>query len=403
MGDNESDELVNRLLSADDNQSITSDENVIRKTPHPMPASYYIGETMWSSVSWQLEVCKKLMNCSPYSAAVFDVVYVALLIMEFFFNDYTSLHRLGGVPFTVFFLFFFLFNAIAPMLGMHLIKSIILQPSLPVVFQKATKYDQKFHFRMHCLAHGNCSAALLAVLLSFFTNPLYRSIQLPFLIFYVVSLSFTLSVVVSMLEGHRLLACQFIENVENGTRYLKSTTSDGDIENNEGIGNLTGLSIDIDFYKLRNDYHKLHLQFDLVRKNWGLELLFIIVSLLLFNVGLIWYTYISDFNSVKFSLVLPYIVISMFALCQVMFALTFVNEIGASVSRTLAKFIFKSGENPPLNNKGTTAISDVNSLLILSQIILIQIPFVEGFSLRVRLTAVLVGPLIGSIIPKLLS
>jgi hypothetical protein len=42
-------------------------------------------------------------------------------------------------------------------------------------------------------------------------------------------------------------------------------------------------------------------------------------------------------------------------------------------------------------------------LLILSQIVLIEIPFVEGFTLRVKLTAVLVGPLIGSILPKILA
>jgi hypothetical protein len=331
------------------------------------------------------------------------------------YDQWFSLHRIGGVPFTIYFGVFFVFNVFAPPLGMHLVKSILLHPSIPKVFQEATKYDPKFHFRMHCLAHFNCVASLLAVFLSFFTNPLYRSIQLPFLVLYVVPLSFTLSVVVCLLEGHRLLACQFIESLESGALYKEPLTlssrnsvhSDNSEQDLPGEGcrllDQQGLSINgIDFYNLRNQYYDLHVRFDLVRKHWGLYILYIIIALLLFTAGLVWYSYVSDFNRVKFSLVLPYIIISLFALCELMFSLTLVNELGAKVSKTLAKFIFKYGQSPPRNGDASI-ITDINNLLILSQIVLIEIPFVEGFSLRVRLTAALVGPLIGSIVPKLLE
>lgn len=420
--DEEANNLVNFLLSADESSlkdTTRNDDNnalKINKTPCS-EVSFYINETLWSSVSWQLEVARRILNYSTYSLAVFDVVYVSMVIFEIVvnFDRLSSMHKNAGVPFTVFFVVFSVFNAFAPPLGLHLIKSILLHPSIPKVFQEATKYDTKFHFRMHCLAHFNCASSLLAVLLSFFTNPLYRFIQLPFLVLYVVPLSFTLSVVVCLLEGHRLLACQFIQSLQDGSLSHQSNPSrdivhaspsaEQDYLSDEGCALLdnrgTALNA-VDFYGIRNQYYDLHVRFDNVRQQWGLKLLFIVVSLLLFTVGLVWYSYISEFNGVKFALVLPYIIMSLFSLCEIMFALTLVNELGAKVSKTLAKFIFKYGQSPN-NGKESSIITDINNLLILSQIVPIEIPFVEGFSLRVRLTAILVGPLIGSIVPKLLE
>lgn len=427
MSDEETSTLVNRLLSADDplKDTTRSDENKVlpMKVIPCSEVSFYISETIWSSVSWQLELARRILNYSEYSLAIFDITYVIMLILEIVlnFDKWQSFHKVGGVPFTIYFGIFSIFNVFAPPLGLHLIKSILLHPSIPKVFKEASKYDPKFHFRMHCLAHFNFAASLIAVLLSFFTNPLYRSIQLPFLVLYVVPLSFTLSVVVCLLEGHRLLACRFIKSLQNGTLYpengysrncendLSSEQDQNQESSEEGCGLLNNDKQEeflngVNLNQLRNQYYDLHVRFDLVRENWGKSILYIIVALLLFTVGLVWYSYISEFSRIKFSLVLPYIIISLFSLCEIMFSLTLVNELGAKVSKTLAKFIFKySQHNNPASNGEVSLISDINNLLILSQIVLIEIPFVEGFSLRVRLTAVLVGPLIGSIVPKLLE
>lgn len=425
MCDEEENTLSNKLLSTvSDSEAAERGGNgepdcLMQKGVTPCAeVSFYISETTWSSVSWQLELARRILNYSTYSLAVFDVIYVGMLILEIIvnFNQWSSMHRSGGVPFAVFFVILFTFNAFLPPLGLHLIKSILLDPATPAVFQQASKYDPKFHFRMHGLAHFNCAASLLAVFLSFFTNPLYRSIQLPFLVLYVVPISFTLSVLVCLLEGHRLLACQFAESLDNGEYCETRSSSSGrsisgvgldDNSSRDGLLNRSSLtssqlSRGYDIYKLRDTYYQLHLRFDLVRQNWGLYILFVIMALLLITVGLVWYSYISDFNRVKFSLVLPYIVIAMFGVCQLLISLTLVNEFGAKVSKALAKYVFKHHGHIPGDAKSTTS-ADINNLLILSQIVLIEIPFVEGFTLRVKLTAVLVGPLIGSILPKILA
>jgi hypothetical protein len=420
MSDEETNTLVNHLLSVDDTFMDTSsggdDPPLQLKTTPCSDVSFFISETVWTSVSWQLELARRILNYSTYSLAIFDIIYLIMLTLEIVanFEQWSSLQRVGGLPFQLYFVIFFFFNAAAPPLGMHLIKSILLHPAIPKVFQQATKYDSKFHFRMHCLAHFNCAASFLAVLLSFFTNPLYRSIQLPFLFLYVVPLSFTLSVVVCLLEGHRLLACQFNKSLQKGTLHLDVDAGGGGSgeQASSEHGEQDGCSlldarksifeIDIDVHNLRNQYYDLHLRFDLVRKHWGLYLLFIIIALLLNTAGLVWYSYISDFNRVKFSLVLPYIIIAFIGVCEVMFSLTLANELGAKISKTLAKFMFKQGQRLDAGNAGAASITaEINNLLILSQIVLVEIPFVEGFSLRVRLTAMLVGPLIGAIVPKL--
>lgn len=411
--------LEQGLLTVDDSSELTNCDGSNRlhlnsRTKPCTEVSFYISETIWSSVSWELEMARKLLNYSTHSLAIFDVTYVIMLALEIVFNydQWSNLHRIGGVPFTVFFIIFLIFNSFAPPLGMHLIKSILLHPTIPMVFHQATKYDPKFHFRMHCLAHFNCAASILLVLLSFFTNPIYKSVQLPFLILYVVPLSFTLSVVVTLLEGHRLLICQFIESLENKSLFKDDSSSANSAdtsgekqylpEDDAGtVDDHRKSQSKVDFYKLRNQYYDLHVQLDGVRENWGLKLLFIVIALLLFTVGLVWYMYISEFKS-RFSLVLPYVVISLFGLCEILFSLTLVNELGAKVSKTLAKFIFQYRQNSSTNCE-TSIITDINNLLLLSQIVPIEIPFVEGFSLRVRLTAVLVGPLIGAIVPKFLK
>lgn len=437
MIDEEANELNDQLLNTDEAEAL-----LLQKiTPPDNDVSYYISETIWSSVSWQLEVAKRIMNYSNYSLPIFDVIYLGLLILEITVNyqQWSAMHGSGGIPFQVFFAILFWFNIFAPPMGLHLIQSILLNPDMPIVFQQATKFDNKFHFRMHCLAYLNCAVSLLAVLLSFFTNPLYRSVQLPFLCLYVLAISFTLSVVVVLLEGHRLLACQFVHSLEDGEFHeycsvdntstsRQSSTSSTSTEqgytlsrnNVRGTPTPTPTRINIshppgrfschhsrgDILKLRNDYYALHLRFDVVRKNWGLYILFVIVALMLITVGLVWYSYISDFNRVKFSLVLPYIIITMFGACQLLFSLTLVNEMGAKVSKSLAKYIFKYHGQVGLGVPGgesSSTMADINNLLILSQIVLIEIPFVEGFTLRVKLTAMLVGPLIGSILPKLVA
>lgn len=396
-------------MSNDLQEDLVSSELLSRRdicSDEEDPLSFYIKENIWSSVSWQLEVARRILNYSEYSLIAFDILYFAMLVFEIVINyeHFSSLRDNSGIAFTVFFVLFLPMNALAPPLGMHLIQSILLHPDLPKIFREATKHDSKFHLRMHCMAHFNCFASILAVLLSVFTNPLYKRAQIPFIVLYVIPISFTLSIVVCLLEGHRLLASKLICQINEGDFYSGHTAHGEFTDSSNEKLDKKELSVGrIDFYRLRNDYYALHVKYDAVRERWGCYLLYMVIALLLFTVALIWYCYASDFDNVKFSLALPYIIISLLWLCEIMFSVTYANEVGAQVSRTIAKFILKCGQTCPPIESRDTIMADVNNLLLLSQIVLIQIPFVEGLTLRFRVTAALIGPLIGSLVPKLLS
>jgi hypothetical protein len=364
--------------------------------------TFIIPKRFWFNFAFPIGLAKQIISYK-YTVLIFDFIYVVITV--FYSIRYVQLHtgaRSGGDLFFAYFLLESIVNSFMPPLSVRLLRDIFTDETMPSMIEKSNRCDPYYHLKLSLLCYFNFFGCFVSIVLSAFVdlNPFYSGETIPYVAMYCLPASLALSLIVAVIEGYRLMQLDFIRSLE----AMDSTLIR---EDDEAVCLLHPLASDpsqsaesnskdlsLHFVKIRMQFLSLNTAFSRVSARYGITILVFIVMIVMYAIYLIWLVYLIE--SITLKDFLPYITMCVIALCQLTVSLTMVNETGNRVRLATARHVLAVSGSHSLSN-------DTNASVLLScvDLIPIQIPFFEGFVLKFRLTAVILGPLIGSIIPRL--
>jgi hypothetical protein len=380
---------------------------------------FYVDEHFWIHLSWPLELVRRLVTYK-YTIPVFDIVYVGMVIfytiryVRFYADNFNhhdfNFNRSTDCAFFIFFALETVLNAFAPPFTLRLMRDIFTDETIPVVVETAMSCDKYFHLKMCTISYFNTIGILAIVLLSVSVIDFYDEATSPFIILYSFPLAGVVSVVVVLLDAYRLLQVDFIERMQltpSTPNADASVTQDPTGPQNrfsfasqQPLNTLeyhTRDTLALHAIMMRLRFAALHKELYTAGQRWGLTLLLLICGLAMYAMYLVILAY--KLEDVSLVALLPYVVTALFALGEIVISLSLVNETGTKVKKELAKHV--------LNYAGHKSLAcdcqDLSILLTCAQTLPLEIHFVEGFSLKFKLAAAILSPIVFAMLPRLIS
>lgn len=402
---------------------------------------FFIPKNFWFDFVWPIGATRQILSYK-YTILLFDVLYVGVLLyysIRFYHLSQNS--HAGGKWFLLYFILQTIVNSTLPPLSMRLLKDIFTNEAMPTLFTMACKYDKYYHLRVSWICYLNLFGCFVGIFCSALMqfSPFYSREVVPFVIMFIIPTGLALSILIALMESNRLLQNRFIDSlqttdtiqtllkhlpVERNTLYCcpNPTTSTPTTINQSKqfptnfpcqsllppllspspspssilLDSHSYEDIKLHFLKIRSEYIFIYHICQSVGKRYGFVILLYVISLVMYAIYLIWFLYLIDDMTMKD--IMPYLAMCVVGLVELTFTLTLVNENGQNIRRQIAKYVLIY-----TNGMSITGIEDITLLLACSQSLIAEIPFRGGFSLKFRHTAVIIGPLIASIIPTIVK
>lgn len=397
----------------EDNRRLISTEegSVIGVYDAKHNAMFYIDERFWINFSWPLELARRIVTFK-HTIMCFDIIYIGMLIFYFvsyvkFYSDtfdhhYFTFNGGGDGLFFIFFVVETILNACAPPLTMRLMRDMFTDESVPTLIETVMECDKYFRLKMCVISYVNAIGILTIVLLSVSVIDFYEESTLPFIIMSAFPLACVVSVVVVVLDAYRLLQMDFIKHMQ----ILTSETESARNQYRHSFSNQTSLDT-VEFHsretliahviRIRVRFLALHKELYSAGQRWGPTLLLLTTGLAMYAGYLVILAY--KLEDISIAPLMPYVMMALVALFEIVVELTLVNETGTRVKKELAKHVLEYAGNKAL----ACDCQDIMVLLSCAQTLPLEIHFVEGFSLKFRLAAAILGPIVFAMLPRLIT
>ena len=391
------------------------DEPIITIYDPKIHASFTLGEAFWLNISWPLELARRIVSYK-YTIPIFDVIYVSMVIFyviryysfyrEYFGGDYFVFHNSGNGLFFVFFVIETAINTLAPPLCMRLLRDMFTDEAVSKIVENALHYDKHLRIKMCLVSYMNLLGFLIVMVLTATVTDFYDNSTLPMIALYSLPVEGAVSLVVVVLNAYRLLQLDFITNILQ-THHTKQQ-DDPPVHRFSYISAHPSDATNTPLYYPRDElvihmvdirlrYLALHKQLETAGQRWGRVFFLLICGITMYIAYLVTLAY--KVSGLSIGPLMPYIAMACVALCEIVISLSLVNETGMKVRRGIAKHVLEFAGNKALS----CDCQDIAVLLACAEALPLEIYFIEGFSLKFRLAAAILGPIVFALVPRLVS
>jgi hypothetical protein len=379
---------------------------------------FSLPKEFWFDFAFPVGMARQVLSYR-YTILIFDIIYATVTL--YYSLSYRALFRgahAGGVWFLSYFILTSMLMTVLPPLSIRLLRDIFTSEAVPALFMLAKQYDRYYHLRVSCFCYLNITGCFLMIIFSTLLDlsPFFSRKVVPWLIALIIPSGLALSILVAVMEGHRVLQCRFIASLSQPeghislSNFLPSDEKGADEDDcrcpltppsspSPVLHSSARSSEEIaqHFTQLRSEYLTLYLASQAVSQRYGLVILLYVTALVMYSAYLIWLLRLVD--DITLRDIVPYLSICGCGLIELTLCLTLVNEIGEQIKRELAKHVLLYSYDTSVRG----VAEDASLLLACANKLTIDIPFRGGFSLKSRHTVVLLGPLFASIIPTIIE
>jgi hypothetical protein len=346
---------------------------------------------------------KEMVLDSPKVLKVYYVCYIFLIAFSIY--DFVVYSLVGGGFLengVLYELFYLLQNiallAIVPF-SIAFLNETLNSNDIPDIVGEATRFDHSLIKRFRVVSAINLVGFLISLVVFFVTKENYVSgtISVILLLITTLPLPFCVSVIVLLLESHRLLAVKFAGRLFSGAyggagmHILCSADYSAD-----GIDSVA--VVRSEFIRVR----ELFLRTSHLRGRFISALTGVLFLLLVY---LIWTTYLW---SVSLLGLLGFIVLVMFIFMELFVCTALANEAGKQVSRGVAEYLLYYGSPVRCGIRALGSSRDDSSDALVAQLVAclnfvtIEIRGVGGLVLDIKLVSTVCFGLVASIVPRLI-
>lgn len=339
---------------------------------------------------------KKSVLDSPKILKAYYVCYIGLILFSTY--DFIVYFSISGSFFengVLYELFYLLQNitllAIVPFC-ISFLKETLNSNDIPNIVGIANEFDAGVILRFRFMSVVNLVGFFISLVVFFVTKKSYLSgtISVVLLLITTIPLPLCVSVVLLILESHRLVAIKFLSQLSQ-SKHAHITYAGNSTDENVYFRSLV---------EVRSEFIKIRDMFLFTSDRRGRFISSLMVVLFLLQVYLIWTTYLWTVSLLG---LLGFIMLVMFIFMELFFCTALANEAGKEVTRAVAEYVLYHGSLTHQSGQYRDPTEDIIAVQLLASFnfVKIEIRGIGGIVIDLKLVSTVFFGLIASIVPRL--